>query len=243
MENNCFFGTVLRSLGYEIYSAGARISNATSGISGGGYQGWYIFSSLLVEKGASGLIRWHRSHMVNIVTIEGQRYMVDVGFGSNGPTHPLPLIHDEITYGIGPQEVRLLHTNIEQNTDPTQKLWVYEHRNEEKSDWVPAYSFTELEFLAPDYTIMNFYTSTSRTSFFTYTVVCMKMVLEEEEVVGTVTLLGGDVKRRIRGETEQLESCETEEQRVKALEKYFGIVLSEEERNGIHGTVTELKKG
>ncbi len=25
MENNCFFGTVLRSLGFEIYSAGARV--------------------------------------------------------------------------------------------------------------------------------------------------------------------------------------------------------------------------
>lgn len=26
MENNCFFGTVLRSLGFELFSAGARVS-------------------------------------------------------------------------------------------------------------------------------------------------------------------------------------------------------------------------
>ncbi|KAI9717185.1 MAG: hypothetical protein M1812_004933 [Candelaria pacifica] len=221
MENNCFFGTVLRSLGYDVYSAGARVSNATNGLPGGGYEGW--------------------SHMVNIVTVEGERYMVDVGFGSNGPIHPLPLLHDEITYGIGPQEVRLLHTSIEQHTDATQKVWVFEHRNDPQSPWTSAYSFTELEFLPPDYTIMNFYTSTSRTSFFTYTVICMKTVMEGDEVVGTVTLFGGDMKKRISGKTEHLESCETEEQRVKVLEKYFGIVLGEEEKNGIQGMVTELK--
>ncbi|KAI9700019.1 MAG: N-terminal acetyltransferase [Candelina mexicana] len=182
-----------------------------------------------------------RSHMVNIVTIEGQRYMVDVGFGSNGPTHPLPLVHDEVTYGIGPQEVRLLHTRIEQHTDPTQKTWVFEHHNDKQSPWMAAYSFTELEFLPPDYTIMNFYTSTSRTSFFTYTVICTKMVMERDDIVGTLTLFVADVKRRIRGKTDHLESCETEEQRIGALEKYFGIALSEEEKDGIRGMVTELK--
>lgn len=41
MENNCFFGTVLRSLGYDIYSAGARVSNATNGVPDGGFGGWY----------------------------------------------------------------------------------------------------------------------------------------------------------------------------------------------------------
>lgn len=40
MENNCFFGTVLRSLGFDICSVGARVSDATNGVSGGGYGGW-----------------------------------------------------------------------------------------------------------------------------------------------------------------------------------------------------------
>lgn len=40
MENNSFFETVLRSLGYETLTCGARVSNAANGIPGGGFQGW-----------------------------------------------------------------------------------------------------------------------------------------------------------------------------------------------------------
>lgn len=31
MENNCFFGTILRSLGFTVHSAGARVAVAASG--------------------------------------------------------------------------------------------------------------------------------------------------------------------------------------------------------------------
>ena len=40
MENNCFFGTVLRTLGYDVYSVGARVSNAMNGILDGRFGGW-----------------------------------------------------------------------------------------------------------------------------------------------------------------------------------------------------------
>jgi arylamine N-acetyltransferase len=40
MENNTFFGTVLRSLGFHIINAGARVSEATEGRPGGRYGGW-----------------------------------------------------------------------------------------------------------------------------------------------------------------------------------------------------------
>lgn len=42
MENNRFFGTVLRSLGYSVYSAGARVSDNVSGRGQGGYGSWYF---------------------------------------------------------------------------------------------------------------------------------------------------------------------------------------------------------
>jgi arylamine N-acetyltransferase len=41
MENNTFFGVVLRSLGYKLINAGARVSDATAGRPGPGYMGWY----------------------------------------------------------------------------------------------------------------------------------------------------------------------------------------------------------
>ena len=40
MENNCIFGIVLRSLGYDVYSAGARVSDAANGVPGGRFEGW-----------------------------------------------------------------------------------------------------------------------------------------------------------------------------------------------------------
>ena len=40
MENNTFFGTMLRSLGYKLINAGGRVSEATEGRLGSGYGGW-----------------------------------------------------------------------------------------------------------------------------------------------------------------------------------------------------------
>lgn len=42
MEDNTFFGTVLRSLGYKLINAGARVSDATGGRPGAGYMGWCV---------------------------------------------------------------------------------------------------------------------------------------------------------------------------------------------------------
>lgn len=41
MENNAFFSTILRSLGYDLYVSGARISNALmGGADPEGFAGW-----------------------------------------------------------------------------------------------------------------------------------------------------------------------------------------------------------
>lgn len=46
---------------------------------------------------------------------------------------------------------------------------------------------------------MDFQTSQSRNSWFTYQIAVVKMNLEEGEVVGTLILVSADVKRK-RGE-------------------------------------------
>jgi hypothetical protein len=62
--------------------------------------------------------------------------------------------------------------------------------------------------------MMNWFVSTSHASWFTYVVVCMKMVMpEEEELVGDVTLVGGEVKKRIGGTSKTLAVLESEAQR------------------------------
>ena len=181
--------------------------------------------------------------MVNIVTLaDGKKYMVDVGFGSNGPTQPLPLDSEPSQLkNIAPADVRLVYDNIPENTNRSQKLWIYQHRNDAQSPWLPMYCFTELEFLPQDYETINFQTSQSRTSWFTYKIVVVKKILEEGEVVGTLMLVGGDLKRRIKGRTEDLKVCKIEEDRVQALEEWFGIKLGVDERAGIRGMVTELR--
>lgn len=186
-----------------------------------------------------------RCHMINIVTLsDGKKYMLDVGFGGNGPIQPLLLDpeHSHSQY-IPPAEVRLIYDNIPDNTDPNQKLWIYQHRMNPDAPWVPMYCFTELEFLPSDYELMNMRTSQSRTSFFTYRVMVVKMILEGGEVVGTLMLVGAEVKRRVGGKVEHIMTCKTEAERVQALEKWFGIRLREDEKVGIKGMVTELHGG
>lgn len=46
MENNAFFGTVLSSLGFDVCSAGARVSKGISGSGEEGYGGWYAPASM-----------------------------------------------------------------------------------------------------------------------------------------------------------------------------------------------------
>jgi arylamine N-acetyltransferase len=179
--------------------------------------------------------------MLNIVTIEGKRYVLDVGNGSTGSVRPLPLVPDEISVNVGVQEIRLLHTSIPDFTHSNNKLWVYEHRNSPEKPWTPTYCFDpEIEFLPVDYEMMNYFTSSHRSCWFTYLVVCVKFILEDGEIVGDVTLFGADVKKRIKGKSEVLAVCQSEEERVKALDEFLGVKLSLAEIQGIKGLQTEL---
>jgi arylamine N-acetyltransferase len=138
--------------------------------------------------------------------------------------------------------MRLIKDNIAPNTDPDQKLWIYQSRETPEGPWLTNYCFTELEFLSTDFEVMSFKTSAARTSWFTYRVVCVKFIQDEkkEELIGTITLMGDVVRRRIRGKTEPLATLENEKQRVDALEKWFDIRLKEDEIAGIRGMVSSL---
>lgn len=60
------------------------------------------------------------------------------------------------------------------------------------------------------------------------------MILEGDEVVGTMVLGGVEVKRRIKGKTEPLRTYKSEEERLQALEDVFGSELTQE-RGGSWG--------
>lgn len=179
--------------------------------------------------------------MINIVTLtEGRKYMLDVGFGGDGPTRPLPLVENVVSPGIGMQDVRLVKENIAPNSDSSQRLWIYQTRYKPEDQWRPVYCFTELEFLPADFVMMNFYTSQCRQCWFTYRIIAVRMIREGSEIVGKVSLNVDVVKRILNGQTERLTRCGSEEERVKALEVWFAITLTAEETRSIEGMVTDL---
>lgn len=189
---------------------------------------------------------------MNIVTLsDSSRWSVDVGFGGDGATKPLPLIPDHITPNIGTQELRLTRDFLPTQTERTPGLerWIYQYRNAPQNPWNSFYSFSDaFEFSPIDFEAMNFYTSAHPQSFQTRQVLVVKFLRRlkegsttEQEVYGKRMLVDGVVKENLGGRTRVVERCRTEKERVEALERWFGICFSEEEREAIRGWRTELK--
>jgi arylamine N-acetyltransferase len=186
-----------------------------------------------------------RNHCINLVTFDGQKYLVDVGMGATAPSQPILLEDNYEINGIGSSKCRLRWDTIPQYTDPDCKLWIYEQDNDGKSDFMPTYCFSELEFIPQDYEIMKNGTSFNRKSWFTYRVVCVRTVLDKdtEDVIGSIILVNNSLKRRERGVTQYLSTLKNEKEREEALRDWFGIELTEEDRLGIKGMVTDLGDG
>ncbi|KAI7775976.1 hypothetical protein LA080_006048 [Diaporthe eres] len=217
MEVNELFATVLRTLGFQLYSAAGRVKHE------------------------------RLSHMVNLVTIEGKKYLVDVGFGAQEATQPIPLEDGHEITTIAPIRGKLELKHIGKQVtkdDPAQRLWAWSSRKGgEGADWEDMYSFSEAEFFAEDFECINYFVMTRPQSWFLQTVLAYRPVLDEAtgELVGERILHGNVVKEGASGQDRIIEVLETEEDRVRALEKYFDIRLTEKERRGIKGLVTELK--
>ncbi|GAT25958.1 N-acetyltransferase family protein [Aspergillus luchuensis] len=227
MENNTLLYWVLKSLGYAVYATGGRVCLAATGQAKEGLERLY-----------TGM-----SHMVLIVLIEGEKYAVDVGFGGNGPTRPLPLKEDVVSVCMAPTEMRLVHEPLPEYADQTQKVWIYQIRYTPDSRWIPMYSFLGTEFLPQDFEIMNYATSQRPTSWFTQSLVCTRFIMDEAEteVQGMYFLVGREVKKRQFGKTEVVETLERDADRVKALEKWFDMHLRDYEVEAIRGFVSEIK--
>ncbi|KAI1616781.1 N-hydroxyarylamine O-acetyltransferase [Exophiala viscosa] len=229
MENNAFFSTILRSLGYQLYVTGARISYSLdgNGLDPGGFAGW--------------------QHEVIIVTIDGQKYLADVGFGSQPLIDALPLdkTSTKAYRSVPGAECRLVYRNIASNTDPSQKLWVFETRNKTKPGWAGGYCFSELEWLPSDFDIINYRTSNDPKSWFTHRLVLAKILIDDEtrtNPTGTLIVSGNVIERRLgEAKKEVVVDAKSENERVLGLRTWFGIVLRPEEERGIAGMASEIR--
>ncbi|KAF2460686.1 hypothetical protein BDY21DRAFT_280446 [Lineolata rhizophorae] len=227
MENNTLFGSVLRALGYSVYAVGGRVNEAE-------------------ERRWSG---W--AHTVNLVTIASTTYLVDVGFGPNGPTQPIPLSSTtpSVVGHVAPAQSRVLRKPFYLHAPSPQYLWAYQHRTTPGDDFKDMYVFDEREYFAEDFAVMNLYTSRAADCIFTENVICAKMIMGQEEeggegpeLAGAKILKNGDFKVRMGERTVRSRTCGTEEERVEVLREEFGIELDEEQKEAIKGTVTELKQ-
>ncbi|KAL4797187.1 putative N-acetyltransferase family protein [Aspergillus venezuelensis] len=234
MENTNLLYGVLRSLGYVVYPAAGRVSKSVGDPSVKGQD---------VKFGSLG-------HMVLIVTIGAEKYMVDVGFGNNNPTSPLSLQSKTTAKNHPGTLMRLVKEPLPEAVDQSQKFWMYQvtytTTPAHETDWQTMYAFSEAETLPQDFAMMNVNTSQTPSSWFTQTVVCVKHIFEESgdeeglRAAGMYVLTEREVKKRAGGKAEVVMKLENEEDRVEALKRWFGIELAEYEVQGIRGMGSEL---
>ncbi|KAH6877193.1 hypothetical protein B0T10DRAFT_520734 [Thelonectria olida] len=219
MENNNFFGAVLRGLGFESTYVVGRVKCPGKK---GAWLGW--------------------SHLVNLVKINNVRYLVDVGHGSACPTRPV-MLGGGVTEGIAPQQLKLEFTKLPQHSDASQRVWVYSHRRDKGDAWNEGYCFTETECFPSDFETFNLYPMTSPNSIFTQAVLAQRFLMSEksDELIGSVALYGNRIKMSVRGNEQVIQTFQTEQERIEAIARWFGIRLSIEEQEAIKGHVGELK--
>ena len=180
---------------------------------------------------------------------DGTRWMVDIGFGGDGATKPLPMIAGHALPNIGTQEIRLIHDHIDEQSVRTDesRLWIYQYRNGPQLEWNSFYAFPDFEFLHNDFKVMNWFTSANPISPQLADVLVVKFlrrkntdVLGDEEIYGKRMLVNSTVKENLGGKTKVVFECKTEAERIQALREFFGITLTDEQQTSIQGWRTAL---
>ncbi|WXC40166.1 hypothetical protein QX201_000005 [Fusarium graminearum] len=242
MELNYLFNTLLVSLGYDAYVVPSRVFDRSN----------QLYNAL--------------THCVSIVVVGVDRYAVDVGFGGNVAPVPLRLGTDKVQPLAHPSQARIRVDTLSMESSLHTKYWIYEHRSNDQEDWSIQYCLLDLELSPEDLEVLNLGPSTSRTSFFTQKVLCVKPTggnefyakftmengaqrlhnkndvgyVEGDVIDGVLILDGAVLKWRKRGVKQWEVILKTEEERTRALEDIFGIHLSTEEKESILRTASAL---
>jgi N-hydroxyarylamine O-acetyltransferase len=130
-EQNLLFRAVLLALGFSVTCLAARVL-------------WGVPQGVITP----------RSHMVLLVTLDGERHLADVGFGGNTLTTPIRLIPD----AAQPTSHEPYRLKVVDNAYHLQALI--------NQTWQPLYRFDLQEQFIPDYEVSNWYVSTHPNSLF-----------------------------------------------------------------------------
>jgi N-hydroxyarylamine O-acetyltransferase len=185
-EMNGLFALVLESMGFEVRRLMARM------IAG------YTETRPL-------------THQALLVTIDGQRWIADVGNGRSGLLAPIRLENGVVDVQFT-ERFRLM----------TKDDYRYLFQTESAGQWENMYAFTLEGYQAVDYVPANFYNSHSPDSRFVQRKFCTMPTPE-----GRVTLTEMDLKITRNGETQVRTAANMDEYQA-MLWRYFGIELDGE---------------
>lgn len=189
-EQNTYLMLVLRALGFEVSTLGARVR-------------WQVPDGTATAT----------THLILLIDLHHQRYIVDVGFGSMSLTAPLEL--DNEGEQPTPHEPRRL---IRRNGRYMQQSLV-------AGTWCDVYEFSTADFCSADIQVANWYTSTHPESRF-------KLNLSAARAADGVryTLLNREFTARyVDGRAEKRE-IGSHAELVETLSRIFGLNFPAETR-------------
>lgn len=183
-ELNGLFALLLEDLGFAVTRLAARVLYGTEGVR-------------------------PRSHQLLIVHLDGEGWLVDVGFGGQGLREPLPF-KAGLEHRQGPDQFRL--------TTDERGEYVLQSRME--GAWTNLYSFTLDPWLPVDYQFANYYHSHAPESPFVQRWMC---TIPPQE--GRTTFIGNLLRIREQKAVRELH-VKSEGACKQLLQEHFGITLN-----------------
>ncbi|MGP9018135.1 arylamine N-acetyltransferase family protein [Streptomyces sp. BR1] len=186
-EHNTLFAAVVERLGFEVVARGAR--NRTR-----------------------GAVLPPVTHALLVVTVDGEQWLCDTGFGSQGPLEPVPLRDGAVveqggwTFGITAEDDGI---HVLSSLRP--------------EGWVGLYAFAPQRLYPADFAVMNHYSSSHPASKFVGQVVAQRRAPDVRRALVRDEL----TTTRTDGSVEQVTVPAGELGRV--LTDVFGIVLTDDE--------------
>jgi N-hydroxyarylamine O-acetyltransferase len=182
-ELNGLFQLLLETLGFHVYSTAARV----------------LFGTETIPP---------RSHRLLIVTLDGEEWLADVGFGAYGLIEPLPL-----KTGL---EHRQFADRFRLEQDP---MLGYRFQSFQDGGWFNQYAFTTDHHHPVDFTFANYYHSHSPHSLFTQKRICQLPTPD-----GRIRLEDRTLSYTVHGVTRQV-ILESDEDFLQALKTHFDLDL------------------
>ncbi len=156
-----------------------------------------------------------RTHHVNLVELDGQIWLCDVGFGGSGFRHPLIVQSDVEVEQLG--EIYRLHKD---------EVHGFYLQKQIEREWYPLYTFKIEPALPIDMEMANFYTSNSSQHIFRDAIIGTKMTSQGRVTLSDHTFKCFDLTQG----TLESETVTDFTAYLENLRKHLGVELNESEK-------------